>query len=756
MVRLRAFTLVVALVAAASAAHAGNAPEPLPPPLQLSPMVAGNHELWVPELEGTWRLDYSGTGPVDWEWIPTLNPPAWIGTRELTFRRSTGNPLRVRPNGTVSVMTTQGPIGNHPFSYSWDPIAVTGAPAAGGSVAYDPTRDQVVMVGPLGQVSILSFSDPGPSTWTTLPVTAPFPAAQVNAAIVVDEERDQLVLAGGGTPCPNIYNSIRIPVASAWRMPLAGPYTWTALPDVPFVGEDSDLLVDAVLDRLLWVGGHYEYDPSCSGDRPIEGWAGSAWALPLGVPSPTWSPKGGFYDPYGFTEPAAATFDSTRGLIALGGKYIGSGMYRDYAVRNVLIAPPGPFLNFAELVPGAYDSEYPQVAFDAAHQRLFRHGGFGPSSDYGDYSSKSGLQVWEDWAWEPKVNLVAPSGAPSLYDGSAIVTRTGDLVIFGGAGQGSAPVSPSVPQNKTHLYSYDSNTWTTLAVGGSLPIPRIGAAVAYDPALHRLLVYGGFGNTAPPEAWPVLEPRSDLWALDLTTLQWTEAHPTGFTPLAGRVAAAWDPSGGRMMFTGENAGGNVVVWSLDAALTQYTEWVVGGTAPDHAYSCAVDPHLQRLIVLDDSITVWSMPLAGPPEWTRVSSSKRPFGAGRLFFGFESTRGIAVYGGPAELFRVDVRAPADEVTGVPEVPAHARLSLRVVGRHPASRPMLELALPRADHARLELFDLAGRRVWARDLGGLGAGLHRVPAGEGAALAAGVYSARLIQNGEQRTAKMVVLP
>lgn len=57
--------------------------------------------------------------------------------------------------------------------------------------------------------------------------------------------------------------------------------------------------------------------------------------------------------------------------------------------------------------------------------------------------------------------------------------------------------------------------------------------------------------------------------------------------------------------------------------------------------------------------------------------------------------------------------------------------------------------------LELIDLAGRRVAARDLHGLGAGRHRVALLEGRTLPAGLYLVRLSQGGEVRSLKVAVL-
>ena len=67
--------------------------------------------------------------------------------------------------------------------------------------------------------------------------------------------------------------------------------------------------------------------------------------------------------------------------------------------------------------------------------------------------------------------------------------------------------------------------------------------------------------------------------------------------------------------------------------------------------------------------------------------------------------------------------------------------------------VELSLPDRSPARMELIDVAGRRVATRDLGSLGPGHHRVDLAAG--LRAGVYLVRLTRGGRARTAKAVVL-
>jgi hypothetical protein len=84
---------------------------------------------------------------------------------------------------------------------------------------------------------------------------------------------------------------------------------------------------------------------------------------------------------------------------------------------------------------------------------------------------------------------------------------------------------------------------------------------------------------------------------------------------------------------------------------------------------------------------------------------------------------------------------------------AILALRVISNGRRGSIALEIALPAPGDARLEMFDVAGRRVDTRDLSGLTRGIH--PVGIPAQLANGVYWARLHQGTSMKTARVVVL-
>ncbi|HXV14805.1 MAG TPA: T9SS type A sorting domain-containing protein [Candidatus Krumholzibacteria bacterium] len=111
------------------------------------------------------------------------------------------------------------------------------------------------------------------------------------------------------------------------------------------------------------------------------------------------------------------------------------------------------------------------------------------------------------------------------------------------------------------------------------------------------------------------------------------------------------------------------------------------------------------------------------------------------------------------------APSNEAsvtipTGIgDDAPALTRLTLDGNFPNPFSRDTeLRIGLPRGSDVRLEVFDVAGRRVATRDVPRLSAGWQRVDFdgrdARGNPLASGVYFGRITAAGETQTMKMVI--
>ena len=74
--------------------------------------------------------------------------------------------------------------------------------------------------------------------------------------------------------------------------------------------------------------------------------------------------------------------------------------------------------------------------------------------------------------------------------------------------------------------------------------------------------------------------------------------------------------------------------------------------------------------------------------------------------------------------------------------------------PSASGKVRVQLPDASDASLEVFDVAGRNVWAREVAGLGPGTHDVPILAGASLPSGVYLVRLVHGTQAASARFVI--
>jgi hypothetical protein len=120
----------------------------------------------------------------------------------------------------------------------------------------------------------------------------------------------------------------------------------------------------------------------------------------------------------------------------------------------------------------------------------------------------------------------------------------------------------------TWAYDPSARAFTKLAPAASPPARRDGAA-AYDPG-GRMLLWSGSTIVYPPEAAKQLD---DLWAFDGTT--WTELHPDGARPPPRRVpAVAFDPAHRKWLVVGGTVETKDLgdVWTLDVATLTWTQY----------------------------------------------------------------------------------------------------------------------------------------------------------------------------------------
>jgi hypothetical protein len=310
--------------------------------------------------------------------------------------------------------------------------------------------------------------------------------------------------------------------------------------------------------------------------------------------------------------------------------------------------------------------------------------------------------------------LTAPGEGPAARDAHTAIYDSLDdrLIVFGGWDRNT---------NFNDLWALSlagTPTWTQLTPAGTPPSGRRFQSVIYDPARHRMVMFGGYtGETYVNE----------VWALSLdSTLTWTMLTPAGTPPHERyRQTTIYDPVQDRMiMFGGWWSGINYNdVWalSLDSTLT-WTELTPEGVPPKPRYShtAVYDPIRGRMVVfggVEDGFfhDTWALSLGATPAWTELTPED-PLPHSRYVHSaiYDAVRDrMVVFGGyDGEIYRND--AWALSLGGVP-----AWTQLQPVGELPGGR-FGHTAVYDAVHDRMVTFGGFSDPTFFNDVWGLSLG------------------------------------
>jgi hypothetical protein len=151
-------------------------------------------------------------------------------------------------------------------------------------------------------------------------------------------------------------------------------------------------------------------------------------------------------------------------------------------------------------------------------------------------------------------------GPGRIRAGVAYDPRIGKLLAFGGAG---IPGSPGIADD---TWTFDGSVWTQIATSG--PSAREGAAMAYDPRLKEVVLFGGDDGMGLN--------LGDTWAWTASAGWQQLTPPTAPSARFGSAMAYDRRSHSLLLFGGEDANGaENDTWQFNGATwTQFTSSAV--------------------------------------------------------------------------------------------------------------------------------------------------------------------------------------
>jgi hypothetical protein len=513
---------------------------------------------------------------------------------------------------------------------------------------------------------------------------------------VWDTPRNRLVVQGGTVARGADF----LRTADLWELVPGTPPAWTSLmPNLlpPPAGTGFAAAIDTTGDRVILYGGSGSTDTWSRTLAANEGW------LRVGTSGPVGSTRTGAADLAGARMLALATYPA-----AIDAFDFVSDVWQPLPSPSPPHARGGPF-----------------VAFDDVHRRFYLSGGV-----YTDFST--GQNVYLDDTWEYNVGAgtwqaLASAGSFGSVFGAAGIhdPLRNRLIAF--AGQDSFGYVGVLQQ----LALGAGGTWIPLTAMGTPPPPDDDYQAVYDPVGDRMIVFGsGVAGSIRVWALALAEPAS-----------WSLFSPAGRLPFSRRPEqAVYDAKRKRILLHG----GQYAYGFANDTWAFYLD----DTTP--ALLSLVD----ALVESDRVVIRWysGEPVSGAATVLR-RVDRGEFAAvadilqdGSGMFTYED-RDLA--GGRRFDYKLRVGGHEfGEVTAT--MPASA--GLRLLGPNPCIGELrVAFDLPGRAPARIELYDVSGRRVLERNLDGLGEGGHVLSL---ARQAPGIYFVRLVQAGQVIVRKVVI--
>ncbi len=671
---------------------------------------------------------------------------------------------------------------------AWTRLLPAGTPPSRrteAAVVYDPAHRRMIVFGgsdsqdaydyATGDVWALSLGDA--PAWTRLQPAGDPPPGLFACAAALDTRRNRMLVFGG---LDSLFSDP--PHDETWALQLSDPVTWTLVAAAgtgPSARASARGVYDAARDRFVVHGGQSD----------------DTWALSLGgVPTWTVLDSADAGAPWGRYLPSLAWDPLRRRALLFGGEsmYAAEGSFYYYPSAELWDLSFDPRARWQQLardsVPAARHGHTAVV--DPADDRMIVFGGSAYPVTPLPYDLWE-LPLADGSRWRAMATEGTPPVGRWLHSAVFDAARR-RMIVFGGYDGTSALGDTWV------LDLSGTPAWTRLDVPGPAPSARWGHGAAWDAIGDRMIVFGGYdGTSALGDTWQLSFAGTPAWSLVPTT-----DHPSP------RCVATTllDPVHDCVVLVGGQDGSGTLVrdaWILP--LADSTGWIPAtatGASPDArwgatgGFASGADSLVYLLgatsscgdYALGDA---WAMTLtvatAGAVTLREVSAVA---GGIALTWKADGLPGFSatVQRRTAETAWADLGAVAADAEGLLRyedrtVARGGRYGYRLAWRDGSivrtsaevwqDMPLLPLLLrgatpnpalhglrvsfwlPDRAAAKLELLDVAGRRVTSLGVGGLGPGPHEIDLDPKGAIPPGVYLLRLTRGHDVLTNRICVL-
>lgn len=730
--------------------------------------LGSDFQVWALSLAGTpsWQhLSADKTPPAArWGHSAVYDP---VGDRVILF----GGTKYGTPTETFSAETWGYSLTTGDWSVVADaPPALLGREGHG--AMYDPVNERMLVFGGHREDATRGFLDDvwelrlrSTPVWSEIPVAGPRPGARSAFGTVYDPVRRRMLVHGG----INVESGIE--PDDLWALSLDGPPSWSKITPLDTLrGRSYPVDVyDPDADAFLACGGGGYPQVSKLPLAAPERWQSVLPPLPRTLP--------------GLRSHHSVVYDTRRDrFLSIGGEFAStdSSIWAFSAEGSPTWQPiAAPLSVFFDFFASFFSGECSRMVYDAAGDRVVFFDGHQVLTARADR-----LTEWVEFG-PPR-----PDAIPGVSQGASLTidTRRNRLLVTGGWNY--APHSSDYTATGVlALPLAGEPTWSVL---GTLPLPwgSAGHASYYDAANDRLVLLGGYRRNGGLLRDPI---GGQVWSTPLDSAIVWRRHGSpadASVPAPPYAFAAYDPVRQELCSLGDSVGW---VRGIDDT-AGWRQMTFANAGPRITHSLQFDPVRSQVVALFGSeggyagARTWAFAV-GPLTVALLDSRRTP---DAIELSWRSTTAV---GKPATLERRE--APGDwmplaaldfDVRGLANfsdesvLPGHdyayrvrvadgdssyvsaatlvappSALQLAMLGARPnpaIGRFQLAFSLPDAAAARLELFDLRGRRCASREVGALGAGRHTIAIGESNALVPGVYFARLRRGGASQVQRVVL--